>query len=199
MALVWRLERGSSARIQPGRRFPLLRVECGQSGIRLSGVRRRGFPRTRIRGFGGCWGCGWGWGLGFGWGGFGWGWPYWGLGWDAGWGWPGYWGPGWPGGYDPWWGPDGYIGYPADGYQYGPPYAPPPDDSGYGDYYSYGPPYAAPDSNSNDYSTPPTPENDQPPAAQPSPNADTSPTTSSPAKPQPTPRVEPISLLQHGG
>ncbi len=50
MALVWRLERGSSARIQRGRRLPLLRVECGQSGIRQSWVWRRGFPRTRIRG-----------------------------------------------------------------------------------------------------------------------------------------------------
>ena len=117
-------------------------------GFRGRGFGDRDFDFDDFGRFGDCWGCGfgWGWGLGWGWGGFfDWGWPYWGVGW----GWPGYWGPGWN---DPWWALDGYVGYPADGYEYGPPYAPPSNDSEYGDYYSYGPPYARPDSDSNDYS-----------------------------------------------
>jgi hypothetical protein len=84
-------------------------------------------------------------GFGFGWGwGWGWGYPWWGPGWGWGWyDWPPYW-------YDY----PGYGGY----YDYGPPYAPPPDqDQGYGDYGdydSYGPPYAAPP-DSGAYAGPP--------------------------------------------
>lgn len=111
----------------------------------------------RGRGFGGCWGCGFGWGFGWGWG-----WPYWGLGW-----------------YDPWWEPYPYYGYPDGGdYEYGPPYAPPPE-SDYGDYDSYGPPYAPPES--NDYSAAPS---DQPRAPQPSSGA--GPTTGNVTESMPT-------------
>jgi len=124
----------------------------GNGGFGNRGFGGRGF---RGRGFGGCWGCGFG--FGFGWG---WGWP-WALGWgEPGWGWDPYW-------YDPWWwGPYGYDAYPYGGYyEYGPPYAPPPD-SDYGDYYSYGPPYALPEPNGSDYDS--MAPNEQPSAPRPS-------------------------------